>query len=231
MRFEITHGPSFALLKVCMEPQESLTCEAGAMVTRSCQLQMKTRPNADASAGFWGTIWALCVAFIRKLIGGETFFVNDFSAKSEPCSLTLAPALAGQIVHHRLENQRILLQPGAYLASSPSLRMRLRWGGLRGILAREGLVFLEVSGTGDLFMNAYGGIQSVPIAGSFVVDNGHIVAFDGTLDFKITSPGGGAIGLFASGEGLVCTFTGTGNVYIQSRNLHALTEWLLRLSP
>ena len=44
---------------------------------------------------------------------------------------------------------------------------------------------MEISGTGDLWMNAYGGITEVPIDGSFVVDNGHIVALDAGLDFGL----------------------------------------------
>ena len=43
--------------------------------------------------------------------------------------------------------------------------------------------------------------------------------------------GGGALGFFASGEGLVCEFEGRGNVLIQSRNVGALVEWLSRILP
>jgi uncharacterized protein (TIGR00266 family) len=65
----------------------------------------------------------------------------------------------------------------------------------------------------------------VPVNGAFVVDTGHIVAFDGTLDFKVRSVGGVKSFLF-SGEGLVCEFRGQGTVYVQSRNLNALIGWL-----
>ena len=99
------------------------------------------------------------------------------------------------------------------------------------MFAKEGVVFLRISGTGDLFFNSYGGIQAVPVNGSFIVDNGHMVAFDSGLDFKIRKAGGGLLGLFASGEGLVTEFRGTGNVYIQSRNLGSLIGWLIRLLP
>jgi uncharacterized protein (AIM24 family) len=64
-----------------------------------------------------------------------------------------------------------------------------------------------------------------------MVDNGHIVGWEGPLTYKMTSVGGGAMGFFASGEGLVCEFQGQGRVYIQSRNLGALVEWLTPLLP
>jgi uncharacterized protein (AIM24 family) len=39
------------------------------------------------------------------------------------------------------------------------------------------------------------------------------------------------MGLFASGEGLVCEFTGQGRVLIQTRNTQTLVSWLSRLLP
>ncbi|MFT7625350.1 MAG: hypothetical protein ACI9WU_004541, partial [Myxococcota bacterium] len=145
--------------------------------------------------------------------------------------VSLAPPLSGHIVHRRLENERLLLTTGSYLASGPGLTMRLRWGGIRGILSKEGLVFLEMSGTGDLFFTAYGGITEVAVSGDFIVDNGHMVAFTAGLDFEITTPGGGAMGFLASGEGLVCKLNGNGSVWIQSRNVGALAGWITRLLP
>ena len=229
MQHEVTHGPSFALLKVRLGPGETITAEAGSMVTHTTNVAMATRLNGSG-AGFFGKIVAFFIALVRKFIGGETMFINDFTSSGDG-EISLAPALSGHIVHKRLDNERILVQTGSYLASGPGLKMKLRWGGIRGILSKEGLVFLEISGTGDLWFNAYGGIQPVEVDGEFIVDNGHMVAFSSGLDFKITTPGGGAMGFFASGEGLVCEFKGKGTVWIQSRNLSALVGWLVRLLP
>ena len=134
-----------------------------------------------------------------------------------------------EIIHRALNNERILLQPGAFLASSSGLEMKMRWAGLRGLFGREGAVFIEMGGSGDLFFNAYGGIHAVEVDGTFIVDTGHMVAFDAGLDFKIKRPGGGLMGLFASGEGLVCEFEGKGTVWIQSRNMSALVGWLMTM--
>ena len=67
--------------------------------------------------------------------------------------------------------------------------------------------------------------------GTQVVDTGHVVAFDPSLDFKIRSPGGGLLGLFASSEGLVMEFSGRGTVTLQSRNTSTLAEWLTPRLP
>lgn len=225
MQFSVEHSPAFAWLRVALAPGDTIQTEAGAMVRRAPHLSMRTRLNASRSTGVFGVVWAFIVALIRRLVGAETMFVNEFSA-SAPGEVVLAPSLSGHIMHRRLgASERMLVQTGSYLASTGDVDMRVRWGGLRTLFGGEGLVLLECSGQGDLFLNSYGGILPVEVDGSFVVDTGHIVAFDGALDFRVRSVGGVKAFLF-SGEGLVCEFTGRGTVYVQSRNLSALIGWV-----
>jgi uncharacterized protein (TIGR00266 family) len=186
---------------------------------------MDTRLNAPRSTGVFGKIWGFMTAICRKLLGGETPFINDFHGPNGG-EVVLAPALSGNIVHRRMSGaESLFVQTGSYLASTGTVDMRVRWGGLRSFFGGEGLVLLECKGEGDLFVNSYGGVTEVPVDGSFIVDSGHIVAFDGTLNFKVRTLGGLKSFLF-SGEGLVCEFQGRGTVYVQSRNLSALVSWL-----
>lgn len=226
MNFSIDHGPSFAWLKVKLEPGESIQAEAGAMVTRSPALEMDTRLNAGRGAGFFRKVWAFVIALMRKFLGGESVFINEFSGP-QGGEVVIAPSLSGQVVHHRLsDGQRLLVQAGSYLASTGTIDSKLRWGGLRTLFGGEGLFLLECTGEGDLFVNAYGSIVPMTVNGSYLVDTGHIVAFDGTLDFKIKGVSGGLKSFFLSGEGLVCSFEGQGTVYVQSRNVSALIGWI-----
>lgn len=230
MQHRIEHGPVFAWLRVALAPGESILAEAGAMVTRTPALEMATRLNASKRAGFFQVIVAFFVALMRRLLGGETMFVNEFSGPSGG-EVVLAPSLSGQIMTKRLQaGQTLFVQRGSWLASTGDIEAKLRFGGLRTLFGGEGLVLLQCQGSGDLFVNSYGGITEVPVNGRFIVDTGHIVAFDGTLDFKVRSIGGVKSFLF-SGEGLVCEFTGRGTVYVQSRNLGALVSWLTPLLP
>ena len=230
MQARVEHGPAFAWLRVQLEGGESIQAEAGAMVTRTPSLEMATRLNAGRRPGVFRIVWAFLVALARKLLGGETLFVNEFRGVNGG-EVVLAPALSGQIVRKALEpGQRLFVQTGSYLASTGDIDTRVRFGGLRTLLGGEGLVLLECSGRGELFVNSYGGVIERVIDGRFVVDTGHIVAFDGTLDFKVRSVGGLKSFLF-SGEGLVCEFSGRGTVYIQSRNLGALVSWLSPMLP
>lgn len=225
MQFSIEHGPAFAWLKVGLAPGESIQAEAGAMVRRSPELEMDTRLNAGRDRGFFITFWAILVALLRRWLGGETMFINRFHGPAGG-EVVLAPSLSGHILHKPIRpGEKLFVQTGGYLASTGDIDARIRWGGIRTFFGGEGLVLLECSGEGELFVNSYGGITAVPVDGRFVVDTGHLVCFDGTLDFRVRSVGGVKSLLF-SGEGLVCEFQGRGTVYIQSRNVGSLVGWL-----
>jgi len=225
MQHQIEHGPSFAWLKVQLQPGEQIQAEAGAMVRRTPALVMDTRLNAGRRPGLFAKLKAVFVGVLRKVLGGETMFVNDFHGP-QGGEVVLAPPLAGHIMHRQLDGHGTLfVQTGGYLASTGEVDTKIRFGGLKTMLGGEGLVLLHCSGRGDVFLNSYGGIVEVPVDGSFVVDTGHIVAFDGSLQFKVRSAGGLKSFLF-SGEGLVCEFRGQGSVFLQSRNLGSLVGWL-----
>lgn len=224
----IEHGPSFAMLRVDLQPGQVFVAEAGAMVAKHRQVGMEVKMNAGSSSGVFTGLKAILIALIRKFVGGETFFVNHFSSP-QPACVWVAPSLTGQIHHRRMNGEKLVLSTGAYLGHVGNLDINMKFGGLRALLAKEGAFFLEVSGTGDLWFNSYGGIHPVDVNGTYLVDNGHLVGFEGPLTFNIRSAGGGLMGLVASGEGLVCEFHGQGRVYLQSRNLSALVDWLAKL--
>jgi uncharacterized protein (TIGR00266 family) len=227
--FEITHGPSFAMLKVDIAPgSPTLIAEAGSMVARSAPVTMEAKLNASPGAGVFELLKALFVALLRRALGGETFFVNHFGGEG---SVWIAPHSAGAISHRRMAGDTLILSAGAFLASRGALDVRVRFAGLRSMLAREGAFRLEVSGHGDLFFQSYGGIHAIDVDGSYIVDTGHLVGFEGGLTLDVRGAGGGLLGLVASGEGLVAELRGKGRVYVQSRSLDALVGWVTTLLP
>ncbi len=230
IRHEITHGPAFSMLRVDLAPGQVVTAEAGAMVARHEQVQMQTRMNANPAAGFLAKFKSFLIALVRKIVGGETFFINHFSSP-QGGSVWLAPAMSGGIQHRVMNGETLVLSSGAYLANVGTFDIKMRWGGLRSLLAKEGLFMLEVSGHGDLFFTSYGGIHAIDVNGSYILDNGHLVGFEGQLDFEIKSAGGGLLGFVASGEGLVAEFRGQGRLYVQSRSQMALVDWITPMLP
>jgi len=157
--------------------------------------------------------------------------MNTFRATA-PGEITFAPPLPGDIVHFRLNGETIFVQSSSYIASSPDISVDTKWAGAKGFFAKEGLFLLKVQGTGDLFLSSYGAIHEIKLkAGeSYTIDNGHMVAFDESVNYKVRRVGGLKSTLF-SGEGLVCTYTGSGRIFMQTRSEDAFLSWLIPHLP
>lgn len=110
--------------------------------------------------------------------------------------------------------------------------MDVEFGGSKTFFGGEGLFLLEMSGTGPAFVSSYGAIDEVTVdpGETVVVDTGHIVAFEETLEFDVRRVGGLKSTLF-SGEGLVCEFSGEGRVWTQTRSPGAFLAWLIPKLP
>ncbi len=216
MKYRILAKPSYSLLEIELESGEEVIAETGAMVYMR-NIELKT----EVKGGLLGGLK-------RTLFGGESFFINRYVAKGKGL-IGLAPPYQGDIVHIPLSG-RIYAQSGAFLASSPEINIDTKWGGAKTFFAGEGLFLLKLEGSGDIFLSSFGGIHEVEVEGSLKVDTGHIVAFEETLDYKITKAGGLKATLF-SGEGLVAEFTGNGKVWIQTRSIADYVGWLASLLP
>ena len=75
-----------------------------------------------------------------------------------------------------------------------------------------------MKGSGKIILSSFGAIYPVEVDGEYIVDTGHIVAFNETLNFSITKAGKSWWHSFLGGEGLVCKFKGRGTVWCQSHN-------------
>ena len=74
---------------------------------------------------------------------------------------------------------------GSFLACTPGINIKAKFGGLKALFSGEGAFLLEASGNGALFFNSFGGIIEKEINGEFIVDTGHVVGFEPTLNYKI----------------------------------------------
>jgi uncharacterized protein (TIGR00266 family) len=227
MRNTIEYGPAYAMATVDLDPGEAVTVEAGSMVGMSDDLEIKTHIGGN-KGGFFGALVNFVLAFIRKFLGGETLFVNTYSPpQGQPGQLLIAPALSGDIIHYELDGARsLMVQGSSYLASRGEVTIKTKFGGLKSLFSGEGAFWLQCAGSGDLWVNCYGAIHEIDVDGSYIVDTGHVVAFDDSLDYKIKGSGGLKSTLM-SGEGLTMHFNGHGKLFIQSRNLGGMIHWIM----
>jgi len=213
MEWEIRGNPEFGEVVARLAPGEVLRLEGGAMSRATTGLDVKSR-----------ILGGLLPALARKLFGGESLFVGEYSGP-QGGQLAFAPPLAGTVLHRSLRDEELILTPGCFLACTQGVALRPRFGGLRSIFSGEGVVFLSASGSGELFFNAYGAVFERELDGELRVDTGHVVAWTPGIEFRIQGMGGLKSTLF-SGEGLTLAFRGQGRIWLQTRNLPATAGWL-----
>jgi uncharacterized protein (TIGR00266 family) len=217
MNVKIEAKPAFAFLRVELAPGETIIAEADAMSTMSAELDMTAKFNGGLFKGL-----------IKKFLGGESLFVNHFTNNtSKTLSLTLVQATPGDMECKTLNGGSYCLERGAYVASDPGVKLGIRWAGLGSFIAREGLFKLIVSGNGNVYFGAYGGIIEKEIKGEYIIDSGHLVGYETTMKL-IPKLSNGIIGSITSGEGFVTKVTGNGKIYLQTRNISSFTAWINR---
>ncbi len=224
IKYDIEHKPSYASLKISLNANQTVMVEAGAMAAMDSCINMKSKAKGGLKQG------------LGRLLGGESLFVSEFTAQGKSGSLYVSPGVPGDIQHYSLDGQKgLIVQSSGFVAAGPNVVMDSQFQGLKGFFSGESLFLLKVSGQGDFWFSSYGAILEIDVEDQYLVDTGYIVAFEDTLNYNVEMLGGlsfkslrtGILG----GEGLVARFSGSGKLWIQSRNLYPLINFLNPFRP
>ncbi len=205
-KFELLYGDTNRVLKINAEAGETYVVEAGAMVSMSNVFETKAK-----TGGLGKTL--------GRMFSGESMFIQNFRANA-PGELLLAPQFLGDIQRIEMDGSRSYrLGRSSFLASTSGIEVKTKNGGFNGMLSGEGLIQMEASGQGTLFISAYGAIHKKELepGETYIVDSNHLVLWDSNLRYS-TELVSGFLSSIAGGEGLVCKFQGPGTVWIQTRN-------------
>ena len=216
-RYSIERGPAYSILKVWLEPGESITVESGSYVLNRGDVDVRT------------TTGGLIRGLLRAIAGGESLFLNVITAR-ESSEVWIAPPVTGDIAAIDLDGE-IYIQDSSYLAHMGDVEVTVGWRGLSGLLAEGELVWVKARGRGVLFVNSFGAIEEVRLGPGekVTVDNGHFVALEGGR-WRVRKFGGWKT-FFLGGEGLVVDVEGPARLWIQTRNLPAFAGLLRRFIP
>ena len=219
--YEIQYQPSFSLVIVQLQPEQSILAEAGAMVSMSANVELQ----AEMKGGFFGAL--------KRAAGGESAFVSTFTARNGPGEVCFAPGTPGDIAAVELTNQSFYVQSSSYLAGDAGLTVDTRWGGAKNFFGGEGLFVLQVSGSGLLLLSSFGAIHRKKLGPGerYVVDTGHLVAWEATTQYTLRKAAAGFWRSMMSGEGIVSDFVGPGEILIQTRNLEAFAGLMKPFFP
>ena len=108
MQTEISSGPAFAFGEIKLPPGSSVRVEAGAMAMTRGDVAMTTSTRGGFLKG------------LRRSLGGESFFVNDFTSQAGGLVAVASP-LPGDMTHIPLTGGTLLVQSGSWVASDPTV--------------------------------------------------------------------------------------------------------------
>jgi uncharacterized protein (TIGR00266 family) len=221
--YEIEHSPAYASLRLDLQANQTVLVESGAMAAMDTCIKMKSKVKGGLMQG------------IGRMLGGESLFLSEFTAEGRAGQVYVSPGVPGDIQHYYLSGNGLMVQSSGFVAANPSVEIDTKFQGFKGFFSGESLFLLRATGQGDIWFSSYGAIVEIPVAGDYVVDTGYIVAFEDSLQYNVEMLGGLSFkGLrtgILGGEGLVCRFRGQGRLWIQSRELYALINFLNPFRP
>jgi uncharacterized protein (TIGR00266 family) len=221
MKTEISSSPAFAIATIYLDPDESVLAEAGTMLAMSTNVDISTSTKGGILKGLR-----------RSVLGGESFFLNTFTATGPDAHVIVAPPLPGDIVTWPLNGETVFVQSGSYLAAPATVDVDSKWGGAKTFFSKEGLFLLKCSGHGELIVSSFGAIQQLDLAPgqTYVVDTGHMVGWEEGVRYEVHKAGNWKSTILG-GEGLVVRLTGPGRAFLQTRSTDAFVQWLAPLLP
>ena len=207
--------PSFTFVHVDLAPGETFTAESDAMASMDSDIDMDAKFNGGLFSGL-----------LKKYLGGESLFVNVFTNRTSTTKrVTITQAVPGGMMVKELDGNSFCLQPGAYVCSTPGVKLGLKWAGFSSFIAREGLFKLVVSGHGKIIFGSFGALIEKTVEGEYIVDSSHLVGYDPQMKLSIQLAGN-IISSVTSGEGFVTRVRGNGKIIMQSRSLSGMTHWI-----
>ncbi|KAK4122502.1 DUF124-domain-containing protein [Parathielavia appendiculata] len=190
--------------------RKSLTRDTGSMIAMSPSIVLKGSYKFS----------------MKKLVAGGEMSTSTYTGPGE---LLLAPPMLGDITSLRLTgHESWSVSHDGFLACTQNVVKDYKRQGLgKAMFSGEGLWVYKISGTGLVWLTSFGAIirKDLMDGEKYIVDNGHLVAWNTKYVLERVSSGGLISGI-ASGEGLVCKFTGPGTVFIQTRNAKSFTAYM-----
>ena len=101
MQIDIQLGPGNSVAKIQMAPNEAITAEGGAMIAMSNDMDIQTTTYKKNSGGI--------MKGLKRMISGESFFINHYTAGPNGGELYLAPGLHGDMFTYELNNTSLIV--------------------------------------------------------------------------------------------------------------------------
>ncbi len=199
-------GMPLIMVRIKLE-NSHVRSEPGALYFMKGQLEIK------ASTG-----GGLLKGLARKMLSGETFFVNEIHGTGE---IYLEPSFGHFFLYNVRQNDKaIIVDKGLFYAGTSGLDIRsvLQKNVSSAVFGGEGLFQTKIEGEGIAVL-----YSPVPVSEIHKMElNNEKLSVDGNfallrsdgIEFRAEKSSKSWVATSVSGEGLLQTFTGTGSVWI-----------------
>jgi uncharacterized protein (TIGR00266 family) len=223
MKHEIIGSGAFPLVRFYLDQGETIKSETGAMVAMTRDLRL----YGKADGGIMKSV--------TRMFSGESFFMQSITAEKGPGWVLLAPAIPGEIAPIEIrDGQEMIVQKDGFFAGTSGIEVSTKVQSLaKGLFSGEGFFVVKLTGKGTAYVSTYGAIHTIdlPKGEDVLIDNGHLVAWDASMQYEITKGASSWTSSVTAGEGLACRFYGPGRILIQTRNPAALASWIFPFLP
>lgn len=223
MNFTIENNSQFPFVEIALDKGEKAYIQRGGMVYHSPSVKLNTKLNAKGSG-----LGKLVKAVGRSMVSGESTFITEATSEVDGGVLALAPNVPGQVMALEIGDRQYRLNDGAFLAldGSAFYTMERQSFGRALFGGQGGLFVMTTEGEGTLLVNAFGAIKKIELQDQeMTIDNAHVVAWSKELTYDIHLENG-FLQSVGTGEGVVNTFRGTGEIYVQSLNVETFAKVL-----
>lgn len=211
-------GNDLQYVKVKLGPGESVYGDAGHLLAKSETVTM----NTIMKGGFLGAL--------KREVTGSTFFVTQVNGPGEAAFAGIFPGKVFQVN----VDQPILAEAHSFLVAENSVNYDSQMAKLSaGIFGGEGLFLAKFTGSGRLFLHAYGALDQINLEPGqrMQVEAAHLLAFQSNMKYGISRVGGLKSMLF-SHEGLFFVdIEGPGTVWVHSLTALQLAQALIPYLP
>ena len=206
---------------------DSIYCEANAMVMMEQNLELKGKLQGG-----------IMQSLARRFASDESLFQQEIIATNGEGDCLLAPTLDGDMQIIEVGDKQYNLSDGAFVAAQKSVEVKAEiQRNLGGAVFGDtgGFIIMKTQGVGQLVVSGFGSLFEIDVepGNDVVIDNGHVVCWDSSLDYKLSLSISKKKGFMSniinsvtSGEGMVLNFSGQGKVIICSRNRANYQGWI-----
>jgi uncharacterized protein (TIGR00266 family) len=222
LSYELLYPGAYTLARVDLPQGRQLRAQSDAMVAMSPTVEVAGKMQGGLLGG------------VGRLLSGESLFLQTLSASRGAGSVYVAPAAPGDIAAVELDGDGLIIQKDGFLACTEEIQVNTHLQNIaKGLFSGEGFFILTAEGRGLLWLESYGAIHRLDLrpGEQKLVDNGHLVAWSRSMDYRLEAASKGIFSAMTSGEAIVCRFTGPGKLFIQTRQPRRFGLWISRFLP